>query len=158
MTPPKENNPTETERLYFQMDNLLHARINIFLLCEAIFLAATATVIDSTFPFFLLCFSGIGTTVTFFIANLRLELRVKWLIQKLKLKNTFFKDYLELKDMKIDELKPFEVKIVEKVSKNERLWRYNPSAPLTWVLFYIFLIAWLLLFLWKIICIFCPSG
>ena len=96
----KKYDPKEIERLFFQMDNLLHARVNHLLLAETIFFVAGVTVWKDFPLFFSLCIISIAVTILFTIANLKLYWRVTWLIEQMKLHSVLYTDYIAIAGIK----------------------------------------------------------
>ena len=74
-------NRDNIERLLFQMDNMLHVRVNSLLLAESIFFLAAATVWQHLALVIIVGLLGIITTILFGFTNLKLYFRVIWLIK-----------------------------------------------------------------------------
>jgi hypothetical protein len=91
------------ERLLFQMDNMLHTRVNSLLLAETIFFLAAAAVWQHLGLLIIVALLGIITTILFGLTNLKLYFRVIWLIKQFKLLDTFYHDYLRMEGMRPEE-------------------------------------------------------
>lgn len=96
----KKYDREEIERLFFQMDNMLHTRVNSLLVAETIFFVAAATVWKDIALVLALCVLGIVTTLLFTITNLKLYWRVTWLIEQMKRHSEFYTDYIAMRDIR----------------------------------------------------------
>ena len=92
--------PKFTKELLLHIDNLFHQRVNIFLIAEAIFFAAFATVWDATFKIvqILLCSAALVFTLSLWYALLRLNKGLSWLAEKYTILETsgLYRDYRHL--------------------------------------------------------------
>lgn len=92
-----ENYPLERiEALFYQVDTLFHQRVNCLLLAETIFFAAAVTVWDNLAV--VLIFSGMGalSTVLFTFTSLKLYWRLILLINMLKNRSDFHRNYFDM--------------------------------------------------------------
>jgi hypothetical protein len=96
----KEYDPGEIERLFFQMDNMLHTRVNSLLVAETVFFVAAATVWKDIALVLALCALGIVTTVLFTFTNLKLYWRVTWLIHQMRTYSHFYTDYIAMRGIR----------------------------------------------------------
>lgn len=133
-----------TRRLLFQMDSIFHQRINFLLVVETIFFAAAATVFDHFWALFVMAASGIVISALFTFPNLKLYWRVTWLIERLKILDPSYADYIRLK-----ESEPFDLrfgwitKCLFRVVRADKPTRSLDSGCLyTWWLLIVVSVAW----------------
>lgn len=114
--------PDDVRQLFFQMDNMLHNRVNSSLVAQSIFFAAIAAAWSEKVVVVSLCVLGFFVTLLFTFTNLKLYWRVTWLIGKMKQRSKFYCDYLAMKD--IDQCSPpwgwFTARLMKRVT---------PAAP-----------------------------
>ena len=91
------HNHSEIKELLVHEDNLLHTRVNSWILAETIFFIVVGTIWkEQTSMVIIICFLGILTTLLFGFTIIKLHLRVEWLINKYKVSNPLFQEYLKL--------------------------------------------------------------
>src|SRR5688572_1423916 len=92
--------PDEVRQLFFQMDNMLHTRVNALLVAEAIFFAAAAAVWQNICLTVPLCLVGVVVTLLFTFTNVKLYWRVTWLLFEMKRHSELYRDYIKMKGIR----------------------------------------------------------
>jgi len=144
-------NKEEVERLFFHVNNLFHTRITIFLLSETILFAIAANVLKHSVLFFVISSLGAVITIIFTIINIKLGIRVEWLITRFKAQSKLYDEYLEYKDIKTKDMNFVEKFIynIESTLKKDSLIRKASKEALTCGLGTVFFLAWVFLLIWS---------
>jgi len=138
----------EIERLLFQMDNILHARVNYLLVAQSIFFLAGAAAWAEFLLVMVLFVLGTTTAVLFTFTNLKLYWRVTWLISKLMSHCQLYRHYIEMKDIEANpgNWGPITRHLMRRSILDGPPPRYLDTGFLyTWGLLWIMLVGWVLL-------------
>lgn len=140
----------EVQALYFQMDTLLHNRVNSLLLAESIFFLVAATLLkmDKAILLAIVCILGVVTTVMFGFTNLKLYYRVIWLLRQLRCSGSqLYQDYINLPGLR-ETFKRGPDKLVLKLITNDRQPEWMATGWLySWGLSGICLCGWITFFI-----------
>ena len=131
----------DIRRLLFQMENLFHNRVSIYVLTETVFFIAAATVFENSVVLLILSLAGSGTAFLFTVANLKLYFRIVWLIGRLKEKSQLYNDYLQIKGENPDDWRWSGSWIMRKMGEDQ-LKYFDSGWMFTWGLLIVFSLGW----------------
>ncbi|MBP6872639.1 MAG: hypothetical protein KBC43_11590 [Bacteroidales bacterium] len=145
---------TETDKiallkdLLFQYDNLLHNRVNSWLLAESIFFLAVVAVWNEKELILIISILGIINTILFGFTSAKLYLRVSWLIKKYQKSVTLYQDYLDMKGLVLKK-RNILLNFIKKPLSN-RQWKIFDTGWLYSIgLTLIFLSGWIVILILK---------
>jgi hypothetical protein len=153
MTETQQYDRDHVERLLFQVDNMMHARVSNLLLAESIFFVAAAALWMKPILLCILSALGIVITTLFGYTNFKLHLRVNWLIQKFKQLDPLYENYLQMNDIPLNDLDRLSRFIFERTIKEQKYKWLNTGWLYSWGLSGICLIGWIGFFFYGMICL-----
>lgn len=132
----------ELERLLYQTDNLFHARVNILLLAETVFLAVAATAWQIPPLLTGIAFLGATTAALCTYTSLKLYWRLRWLIQEFKKYSRVYHDFVTYAGVPENE----EARLTRTLMRQRILTveasRKDTGWILSWGLFWVLLTVW----------------
>ena len=136
----------DLERLFFQMDSILHSRVSNLLLAETIFFLAAAAVWSNAFLLATISILGLITTVLFGFTNLKLYYRIIWCITQLKRLDPNYAAYLGLCGMSVADWPPLDRWMIWLIRNNAQPKWMDSGWLYAWGLSILYSAGWGVLF------------